>query len=567
MSTLSLRGQTPCSVELRCGGPEGAMKHQHRGAPALTHPQRQGTGAHGRACDTSPDAFDISRMAAQGRALAGEAQGAPLSHGAEPAGRGSWRQRRGDGSSSSSVCTEDLAAAFWEGMVEPAVFSEGEEDEALTFPTEADGDGQDASPSVGPGCPWRDTSPWLTRRESLESLGVRISRLSQISAGTARGGPCPAPSEGDTGHPWRPPGSSASRSGAGTGGHPRSKPTETRHQQPAAVRGWQGGDAALTVEKEGGGSRQRGARCSSHRTEAAAGPSGRCSPHSKVLSFVSCPGGVTQPQWQRGRLAAVLSHKLVSLRGALRRSQERTQELGAGAQGTWREGERGRGSQRGCDGGTGQARRATLALRDEKLELQERLRELQHRTRSLLRQRLETLERLRVLLREEKAAAPRQLQEAMEKERDWRQQRARRQKREHLHREKVAAVGGLEEPLAQRWSQRLRLRSAASQSPSTVPSLQQHGPGSLGLLHHVQRCLQELQVDKTHRTGNLENPKVLGRELGTAASEEECGQPGTGDSPSTAASPKQEQRFLVPDTSRPSRSSRRKHDCRRSRLL
>lgn len=149
--------------------------------------------------------------------------------------------------------------------MEPAVFSEGEEDEALSFPTEADGDGQDASLSVGPGCPWRDTSPWLTRRESLESLGVRISRLSQISAGTARGGPCPAPSEGDTGHPWRPPGSSASRSGAGTGGHPRSKPTETRHQQAAAVRGWQGGDAALTVEKEGGGSRQRGARCSSHR--------------------------------------------------------------------------------------------------------------------------------------------------------------------------------------------------------------------------------------------------------------------------------------------------------------
>lgn len=159
-------------------------------------------------------------------------------------------------------------------------------------------------------------------------------------------------------------------------------------------------------------------------------------------------------------------------------------------------------------------------------------------------------------------------------ERDWRQQRARRQKREHLHREKAAAVGGLEEPLAQvsalqeagmcgvrppplcppcpvrtgtedaacvqRWSQRLRLRSAASQSPSTAPGLQQHGPGSLGVLHHVQRCLQELQVDKTHRTGNLENPKVLGRELGTAASEEEWGQPGTGDSPSTAASPKQE---------------------------
>lgn len=41
------------------------MKHHQRGAPALTHPQRQGTGAHGRACDTSPDAFDISRMAGE----------------------------------------------------------------------------------------------------------------------------------------------------------------------------------------------------------------------------------------------------------------------------------------------------------------------------------------------------------------------------------------------------------------------------------------------------------------------------------------------------------------------
>ncbi|XP_035196516.1 uncharacterized protein LOC118174881 isoform X3 [Oxyura jamaicensis] len=507
MSTLSLRGLR--SAELRCGSPEGTSKHQHRGALALTHPQRQGTGAPSRACDTSPNASDISRMA-------------------EPAGRGSWRQRRGDGSSSSSVCTEDLAAAFWEGMVEPAVFSEGEEDDALSFPTEDDGDGQDASLSVGPGCPWWDTSPWPTRRESLESLGVRISRLSQISAGTAQGGPCLAPSDGDTGHPWRPPGSSASRSRARTRGHPRSKPTETRHQQPAAVRGWQGGDGALTVEKEGGGSRQWGARCSSHRTEAAAGPSCRCSPHSKVLSFVSCPGGVTQPQWQRGRLAAVLSHKLVSLRRALRRSQERTPELGAGARGTRREGER--GSRAGW---------ALLAWTRDQLDLEKvvgtpswRLHELQNRTRSLLRQRLEALERLRVLLREEEVAELRQLQEATEK----------------------------------RWSQRLRLHSVASPSPSTAPGLRQHGPGSLGLLQHVQRCLQELQVDKTRRLGSLEHPEVLRGELSTAASKEEWGQPGTRDSPSTAASPKQE-RFLVPGAPRPSRSSRRKHDCRRSPLL
>lgn len=46
-------------------------------------------------------------------------------------------------------------------------------------------------------------------------------------------------------------------------------------------------------------------------------------------------------------------------------------------------------------------------------------------------------------------------------------------------------------------------------------------------------------MDKTHRTGSLEHPKVLGGELGTAASEEELGQPGTRDSPPAAASPKQ----------------------------
>nr|XP_038043376.1 uncharacterized protein LOC110353943 [Anas platyrhynchos] len=159
----------------------------------------------------------------------------------------------------------------------------------------------------------------------------------------------------------------------------------------------------------------------------------------------------------------------------------------------------------------------------------QRLRELQHRTRSLLRQRLETLEQLRVLLREEEATASHQLQEAVEK----------------------------------RWSRRPRLRSATSPSPSTSPGLRQHSPGSLRLLHHVQRCLQELQVDKTHRTGSLEHPEVLGGELGTAASEEEWGQPGTRDSPPAAASPKHK-RFLVADTPRP---SRRKHDCRSRRLL
>lgn len=65
LCSLGPRGQKLRSAELSCGGPEGTTKHQHWGAPALSHPQPQGTGARSRARDTSPDAFDISRMAGE----------------------------------------------------------------------------------------------------------------------------------------------------------------------------------------------------------------------------------------------------------------------------------------------------------------------------------------------------------------------------------------------------------------------------------------------------------------------------------------------------------------------
>lgn len=64
--------------------------------------------------------------------------------------------------------------------------------------------------------------------------------------------------------------------------------------------------------------------------------------------------------------------------------------------------------------------------------------------------------------------------------------------------------------------------SASSLSPSTVPGLQQHQRGVPGVLHHIQCCLRELQVNDF---------SVLGAELGTTASEEVWGQPGTRDLP------------------------------------
>ncbi|GAB0196743.1 hypothetical protein GRJ2_002139600 [Grus japonensis] len=73
----------------------------------------------------------------------------------------------------------------------------------------------------------------------------------------------------------------------------------------------------------------------------------------------------------------------------------------------------------------------------------QRLRELEHRTRSLLRQRQEALHQLHVLLQKEKVDALQQLHEALEQEHEQRQQR------EQLCMEKTAALGALKEQLMQ----------------------------------------------------------------------------------------------------------------------
>ncbi|XP_068767186.1 uncharacterized protein [Struthio camelus] len=121
-------------------------------------------------------------------------------------------EQSGAQSSSSSICTEDFAARFQESMVEPLLFSEDEEDEPFSvgsgctrdvpavgngnsFPAEEHDTGQDEfllstgrrqdvpqQLEVELGCLLQSTFPSLMRRESLESLGERISRLSRSNA-------------------------------------------------------------------------------------------------------------------------------------------------------------------------------------------------------------------------------------------------------------------------------------------------------------------------------------------------------------------------------------------------
>lgn len=64
------------------------------------------------------------------------------------------------------------------------------------------------------------------------------------------------------------------------------------------------------------------------------------------------------------------------------------------------------------------------------------------------------------------------------------------------------------------------------------------GHGSLVLLHHLQHCVQELQLEKTPHPGSMGNLTASGGEEGTTAREEVQGQPGTRDSPSATALPK-----------------------------
>lgn len=245
----------------------------------------------------------------------------------------------GDRSTSSSICTEDFATRFLEGMEEPLWFSEEEDEPTGNVPTEGDDPGQDESlfPAgrrlddrrrlvVERGRrPWQGRSP-LARRQSLESLGGRISRLSRSDAqGMGRGGAWAAPSappalgrehsphrssgcrkepltvtlRGDNpaaGCPWRAPGTSAGRSsamaqggsangrlpgssGARTRGHPARRTLGLRWQQLPALWGWRGGDitfAGCDTRKAGAGSRRRRAPCSAHRESGLAGGAGWC---------------------------------------------------------------------------------------------------------------------------------------------------------------------------------------------------------------------------------------------------------------------------------------------------
>ncbi|XP_071619436.1 uncharacterized protein [Heliangelus exortis] len=395
----------------------------------------------------------------------------------------------GDWSSSSSICTEDFAARFQESMVEPWLFPEEEEDE----PTgDVPGDpGQDESlfPTgrrldiwgqlvVEPSRhPLQGRSPALVRRESLESLGGRISRLSQgdalgmvwrvpqppCSTQLALGqGHCPhgAPGSGRdpltialcredlaAACPWRARDTSASRSRAGasrgsagghlpgassarTRGHPISKPPRLRWQEPPALWGQRGGDiprAVDAVEKEGAGSRQR-APCSAPRTNMAGGHPGQAG--AEVSPW---PGRVAGSCWQPGKQKPPRSSQ---------RSREGTREMGPSVKGTWSKRDRARAglgllphTQDTCQGDLmdlermGQRacadcwerlqeeRRKTLALQREKLQLQKRLRELEHRAHSLLQQNQAAQHQLHVLLQKEKVKILWQLQENLEQDR------------------------------------------------------------------------------------------------------------------------------------------------------
>lgn len=204
----------------------------------------------------------------------------------------------GHRSSSSSICTEDFAASFWEGMVEPLLC---QEEPAGDVPTEGAHPGHEESlfpagrsldvrPQLAmePGRhSWQDRAPSRRRRESLESLGARISRLSQSHAGMAWGIPRavpsaqPAPGRRDSprgdlsataspGRSWRTPGISAGRSRAGTrtgspgssfprasSAVPRGHPAPgMRRQEPPALWG-RGGNVTFAMDdgdREGAGS-------------------------------------------------------------------------------------------------------------------------------------------------------------------------------------------------------------------------------------------------------------------------------------------------------------------------
>ncbi|XP_064530611.1 uncharacterized protein LOC135423890 isoform X2 [Pseudopipra pipra] len=353
-----------------------------------------GVGVLGTSSSTNRDTLPNTVLAGSGMAeLEGHSAGCPRGDSSPVP----WEQEQswapllgsspGDRSSSSSICTEDFAARFQEGMVLP----EEEEDELTGIvPAEGADPGQDESSfptgrsldvqrqlGTDPGRKlWEDRSPSLMRRGSLESLGARISQLSQSHVlGGAWGEPCPAPSaqpalgQGDPlqggpgsreallafalpGHPLRTPGISAGRSRAGartgsaslpgassarTRGHPSSKALGQRLQEPPALRGQSRGNVTLAVddtEREGAGSRSR-APCSDHRAEAAPGAPGAPGALGALGAPGRCGAGtrVSPVSWrQRGKHKVGLPCQgAVALPVSLQRSREGTREPGSGA--------------------------------------------------------------------------------------------------------------------------------------------------------------------------------------------------------------------------------------------
>ncbi|XP_039582116.1 uncharacterized protein LOC120510385 isoform X2 [Passer montanus] len=364
------------------------------------------------------------------------------------------RPRPGHWSSSSSVCTEDFAVAFWEGMVEPLLC---QQEPAGDVPTAGAHPGQDQplfptgrslDTAMEPGrAPGQDRSP---SRSSLESLGARISRLSQSHGGVVWGVPWPGPparpalghrdsARGELlatalpGRSWRAAGIAAgrSRAGARTGSPgssvPRASSARTRAHPalgPPAL-GGRGGNVTFSVAAM---DREGAAR--SRSAGSAMGAPGRWgSPVSPGLrgdqkGELPCKGVAGQP-----------------LCWSLRRSREGTRELGSGAK-PWSPGHRARTglallghtwdthhrchmdlqrmSWQGQGACVGQEwldkeRRKTATAQEEKLELLERLRELERGSRALLRQRLRVLQRLHGLLRSDRAETLRQLRAALER--------------------------------------------------------------------------------------------------------------------------------------------------------
>ncbi|XP_062360264.1 uncharacterized protein LOC134050873 [Cinclus cinclus] len=343
------------------------------------------------------------------------------------------RPSLGHWSSSSSICTEDFAARFWEGMVEPLLC---QQEPAGDVPTEGACPGQDESlfsrerslntwPQLVMEVdrhPWQDRSPSQSRRESLESLGARISRLSQSHVGVTRGVPWASPSAQPAlgcrdspcedlvamalpGHSWRTPGICAGRSWAGTSigsSFPRASRARTRghpaprmrQQEPPALWG-RGGNVTFAVDdtdREG---------ADSSRSE-----SGLALGHWEVLAQLWEPPGDGGPLCPQG---------CVETRKGGCHARTGLALLGH----TWDTHHRCHTDLQNMEACVGQEQldkemRKPATSLEEKLELLQRLRELERGSRSLLQQRLRVMQRLQGLLQRDRAETLRQLQEVLE---------------------------------------------------------------------------------------------------------------------------------------------------------